>query len=162
MGDNTNNRGKSKENLYHRHKDMLSRCYNPKCCNYKHYGARGITVCDEWRGKDGYENFRKWAIDNGYSIKLSLDRIDNDGNYEPSNCRWTTQSIQNMSMRHKNTSGYVGICKHSSDGKWYGRVKVNKVCFYTGRSEDIKEAVRMRNDFIITHNLPNLLNEVTE
>lgn len=148
---------KSGTNLYSRWRDMKQRCFNPKCGNYKHYGARGITVCDEWLS---FPAFEKWALENGYKKELSIDRIDNNGNYEPNNCRWTTKSVQNMSMRHKNTSGYVGICKHSEANRWYGRVKVNGKCFYTGMSEDIKEAARMRNEYILLHNLPNVLNAI--
>lgn len=150
---------KSHTNLYRRWSDMKARCFNPNSCNYQYYGGRGITVCEEWLD---FENFYNWAIANGYSKDLSLDRIDNDGDYTPDNCRWTTKSVQNMSMRHKNTSGYVGICKHSLDGAWYGRVKVDSKCYYTGRSKNIHEAVRMRNQFIEEHGLLNVKNIIHE
>ena len=139
---------------------MKHRCYCQTSRNYKYYGARGIKVCDEWLGKDGFKNFKEWAIENGYKKDLSIDRINNDGNYEPSNCRWTTRSVQNMSRRHKNTSGYVGISKHTNGVHWYGRVKVNGKEIYTGMSKDIIEAVKMRNAYIIEHHLENVLNEV--
>lgn len=71
---------------------MKSRCYNPKQQSYERYGARGIRVCDEWR--NDYIAFRDWSIANGYNDDLSIDRIDNDGNYEPSNCRWATNKAQ--------------------------------------------------------------------
>lgn len=139
-------------NLYRRWRDMKSRCFNPNNCNYKHYGGRGITVCDEWLD---FNNFKVWALNHGYSKELSIDRIDNNGNYEPNNCRWVTHNIQCINMRHKNTSGYVGICKHSLDGAWYGRLKVNGKVVYTGRSKNIHEAAIMRNKYIIEHYLPN-------
>lgn len=160
MGNAWNNRGESKTTLYRRYVDMKSRCLNPNSCNYKHYGARGICICDEWLGKDGYKHFKEWSLSHGFSKNLSIDRINNDGNYEPDNCRWTTKSIQNMSMRHKNTSGFVGISKHSNGKVWYGRVKVNGKSIYTGMSKDIIEAVKMRNDYIINHNLPNVINTI--
>lgn len=153
-------RGVSKENLYSRYTDMKSRCFNPNNCNYKYYGERGITICEEWLGAEGYDNFKNWALTHGYKKELSIDRIDNNGNYSPENCRWTTKSIQNMSMRHKNTSGYIGICLHSSGKHWYGSVKVNGKRYYTGKSKDIIEAAKMRNDFIDKYNLPNVKNEV--
>lgn len=141
--------------LYRRWIDMKQRCFNPNCCNYKYYGARGITICDEWLD---FKNFAEWSLKNGYSKELSIDRINNDGNYEPNNCRWTTKSVQGMSMRHKNSSGYVGICKHSTDGAWYGRLKINGKCIYTGRSKDIVEAALLRDEYIISNHLPNKRN----
>ena len=138
---------------------MKQRCLNPNNTAYKFYGGRGITICDEWLD---FNNFYNWAMANGYSDSLTIDRINNDGNYNPDNCRWTTRSIQNMSKKYKNTSGYVGICKHSNGDAWYGRVRVDKKCYYTGRSKDIHEAARMRNQFIEEHNLPNMKNVIHE
>lgn len=153
----------SKSRIYRIWIGMRARCDNPKCNNYKHYGARGISVCPEWNNSEnGFINFYSWAMKNGYDETLSIDRINNNGNYSPDNCRWVTQSVQCINMRHKNTSGYIGICKHSADGAWYGRVKVDKKVFYTGRSKNIHEAARMRNEFIINNHLPNKLNEVNE
>jgi hypothetical protein len=76
---------------------MLQRCRDPKARNYKWYGARGITVCERWRGKDGFENFR---ADMGERPDgLTLDRIDPFGNYEPGNCRWATWTEQQRNKR---------------------------------------------------------------
>lgn len=65
------------------------RCLNPHVKAYKHYGRRGITLCDEWMS---FETFMDWALSNGYKDNLTIDRISGDGNYEPSNCRWITRS----------------------------------------------------------------------
>jgi hypothetical protein len=71
---------------------MKDRCYNKNRSKYKRYGARGIVVCEEW--KNNFMNFYNWAISNGYQDNLSIDRKDNDGNYEPDNCRWITNKEQ--------------------------------------------------------------------
>lgn len=76
---------------------MHQRCYNPKSIAYKYYGARGISICDEWI--DDYKAFQDWALSHGYSDELSIDRINNDGNYCPENCRWATMKEQMTNQR---------------------------------------------------------------
>ena len=67
---------------------MRARCNIKTIPSYKTYGGRGIKVCSDW---DDYKEFKNWALDNGYDDSLTIDRIDNDGNYEPSNCQWITR-----------------------------------------------------------------------
>lgn len=91
-------KGMSSEHLHYVWRAMVRRCTNSKDKSYQDYGGRGIKVCGEWR--DDYLAFRQWAMDNGYAQGLSIDRIDCDGNYEPANCRWTTNEIQSRNRRN--------------------------------------------------------------
>lgn len=100
--------GESRKNsrLYTIWGNMKSRCYDERNASYKHYGGRGISVCDEWRLS--YETFKAWAIQTGYSDNLTLDRISVNGNYEPSNCRWATWEEQENNKTTNVCVEYLG------------------------------------------------------
>lgn len=83
--------------LYRIWQGVISRCYNSKTHDYKYYGKRGIQICDKWRRS--YLAFKNWALKSGYQENLVIDRIDNNGNYEPNNCQWITQ-VENLKKSH--------------------------------------------------------------
>ncbi len=85
--------------------NMKARCKNPQNDRFHDYGGRGIKVCDEW---NDYLTFKEWAMSNGYADDLTIDRIDVNGNYEPSNCRWVDRLTQQNNMRTNTTLVYKG------------------------------------------------------
>ena len=95
--------------------DMHSRCENPNTPKYENHGGRGIKICDEWSGENGLVNFYNWAMENGYNDKLTIDRINNDGDYEPSNCKWTDYTTQNKNKRDNVYITINGVSKVVED-----------------------------------------------
>ena len=103
---------------------MRKRCYKPKSNCYKNYGGRGIMVCDEWMGKDGQKNFYKWAVENGYKKGMTIDRIDNNGNYTPDNCRWATPKTQ---AYNRSTNSYITIHgKTQTVSEWADEIGISR------------------------------------
>lgn len=107
--------GMTKTRIYHLYYSMRARCYNPEATSYKKYGEKGITVCSEWLGKDGFVNFYKWAMDNGYEEHLTLDRKDGTKGYSPDNCRWATYKEQANNTKATVFLTYNGETKPASE-----------------------------------------------
>jgi hypothetical protein len=103
---NNTTHGLTNTRFYHIWNSIKQRCYNKNNKDYKNYGIRGIIVCSEW--KDNFKNFYDWSIDNGYQDTLEIDRIDNNGNYEPSNCRWVDIKTQARNRRTNHLITYRG------------------------------------------------------
>lgn len=100
--------GHTGERMFNIWRKIKSRCLSKNCVDYKNYGGRGITICNEWLD---FINFYNWSTKNGYSDILEIDRINNDGNYEPNNCRWVDRYIQANNKRNN--------CYYKYDGYIY-------------------------------------------
>lgn len=146
--------GLGKHSLYFRWKDMKSRCFNSNDTAYEYYGGRGISICDEWA--DDCVSFINWALKNGYKKGVEIDRIDNDKNYTPKNCRFVTRRKNILNARQiksNNTSGYRGVSFDKSSSKWATSIMVDKKNKYIGKFKNIKDAIIARNQFIIENDL---------
>ena len=134
--------------------NMIQRCENPKTGFYSDYGGRGIKVCEEWR--HDREAFFKWALANGWEEDLSIDRIDVDKDYSPSNCRFTTQSIQAQNTRPlsiSNKSGYRGVNFNQSKQKWEANITVEGTRTYLGTFHSAEEAAQTYITYVKENNL---------
>lgn len=151
--------GKSAHPLYATWKGILERTGNPNSPSYKGYGGRGIKVCKEWR--ETPDAFITWAEANDYAPGLTLDRIDVNGDYEPNNCRFTTNFIQGQNTRRLNTrnkSGYRGVSYDRKRKKWQAHIKANGVNHALGRYETAEDAARAYDAFIIENGTAHPLN----
>lgn len=101
--------GMSKTRIHSIWRKMRDRCNNPHASNYLNYGGRGISVCKEW--DDNFMSFYKWALANEYNDHLSIERIDVNGNYEPTNCKWITLSEQGRNKRSTKYAVINGVKK---------------------------------------------------
>lgn len=98
--------GKTHTRLYSIYRKIKQRSYNTKDGAYPNYGGRGIHICDEWL--HDFQTFYNWSMENGYKDNLTIDRIDVNGNYEPSNCRWVDRKTQNNNTRRNVHITYNG------------------------------------------------------
>lgn len=101
--------GMTETRLYQTWQNMKNRCRNKNVESYKYYGERGISLCDEWN--ESFKSFAKWSMENGYAEELSIDRIDPNIGYEPSNCRWVDSVTQANNKRTNHLLTYNGETK---------------------------------------------------
>lgn len=134
----------TKTRLYSIYIGVKTRCCSPSCSAYPEYGAKGIRICDEWL--NSYAVFREWALTNGYSDDLTIDRIDPRGHYEPSNCRWASYFVQNTnkSRMKRNTSGHVGVSYNKAVNKYVAYITRNKKHKWLGEFETFEDACTAR------------------
>ena len=117
--------GKGSTRLFNIFQGIKKRCLNITDTHYNLYGERGIKICDEWLDKEnGFMNFYSWAISSGYKDNLTIDRINVNGNYEPSNCRWVTLAENNRNKPHVKYITYNG--KTQTIGQWTKELGLGK------------------------------------
>lgn len=157
---NKTKHGMSRHKIYKIWRGILDRTLNQKNHNYKIYGGRGISVCDRW--KRSFEYFADDMLP-FYKEGLSIDRIDVDGNYEPSNCRWVTLEIQARNtriLRTTNTSGYRGVHFATNKNKWVSAIYVNSKRVYIGSFAEPREAAIAYDKYVTDNNLEHTKNGV--
>ena len=130
----TNNR----HPLYNVWKSIKQRCLNPKNADYKDYGMRSITICDEW--KSNPKSFMEWGISHGYQKGLYIDRINNNGNYSPENCRFVTAKVSasNKRSQRKKSNLPIGVCKNGNG--FNSSLYIEGKKYYLGYFHDIDSA----------------------
>ena len=140
--------GLSKHKLWQVWQGMKKRCYNSNCKAFPNYGSRGIRVCIKWKGN--VKSFYNWAMANGWKEGLEIDRIDNDGNYHPDNCRFVTRKVNcnnQRKVRKNNTTGYKGVGFNKAANKYQVRVTINDKRKYLGLYNTIKEAAQAIKEY---------------
>jgi len=151
--------GLSNHKLYDIWINIKTRVNNKKCKEYKNYGGRGIAICDRWKD---VSNFIEDMYPS-YQEGLSIDRIDNNGNYEPSNCRWTTKTIQSRNTRilkSNNTSGYRGVSFHNATKKYIAIIRINGKSKTIGYFSSPLDGAKAYDNFVIENNLEHTKNGV--
>lgn len=142
--------------LYTKYEGMMARCSDKTNARY---GMRGISICDEW--VNNKESFFKWAMNNGYRDGLILDRINPNGNYEPSNCRFVDASTSSQNTRlivARNKSGYRGVVFSKKANKWQASIHHNGKEQWLGYHTDKMDAVRAYDDYVIKHGTSHPIN----
>ena len=125
--------GMNRTKIYSVYANIKYRCYNSNHHEFRNYGGKGIIVCDEWLGDNGFSNFYEWALKNGYKEGLTIDRINSEGNYEPNNCQWITRSENtikaNKTQQHRKADKgtYYGIDPNGSHYEFNNAAEFGRV-----------------------------------
>lgn len=137
---NRTKHGMKHTRLYGIWSNMHVRCYNSANVRYHRYGGRGIEVCPEWLGNDGFENFHKWAMNNGYRDDLTIDRIDNNGNYTPQNCRWVDNKVQSNNRKTNRRIVVDGI--NRTIAEWADSLNISRSVLYKANDTKAAEIIK--------------------
>lgn len=155
--------GGSYTKLYHTWRGMKYRCENPKCANYKRYGAKGIKVCDEW--SRSFSSFQTWALENGYIENAdrkfqSLDRIDGKKGYNPENCKWSTAKEQVDNREITTFYNYNG--KKITASEFASKNGIYDKSFVYKRLKAGMDLEKILIEWNIKHNTPNNLQKLSD
>lgn len=131
--------GRKGTRLYRIYNNMKTRCYNPHSYSYKHYGARGITICKEWL--EDFSAFKEWALSHGYRDNLTIERLNVNESYTPSNCVWATYKVQANNMRSNHLETIDGVTKNITEWAEFYGISVKTVRDRLLRGWDLKRAL---------------------
>lgn len=152
--------GMSHDRIYNIYYNIKNRCNNPNDGRYKDYGGRGIKVCDDW--ENSFNSFYEWAIKNGYQNNLTIDRVDNNGDYCPENCRWATAEQQSNNKRKTVFLEFGGVkqsLKQWTDfmewkySKYYARTRRGKQTFKEEEIRQIEERLKKEGIICLAHQI---------
>lgn len=151
--------GLTKHKIYNVWNHIMGRCFNKNNKSFNDYGGRGITVCDRWLKVENFISDMYPSHKDG----LSIDRINNDGNYEPNNCRWATNEVQQRNtriIRKRNKTGYRGVYFNESRNKFSSSIRVNSKSIHLGYFHNAIDGAKAYNKYVIDNNLEHTLNIV--